>query len=498
MGKYNYNKTNWIGGKTVGTADVMNNLEEGVYQAHEKLGEVDSQLEHNISEINNLKNKQFVTPEDFEGTDFEKLQQSLDFAILNKIDLCINKTYSISDDLIINKGNDIRYKTRIFGGGKIIRSGTGSIFVGNNKSISDIFITDITFESDINSNVTCFNCGDGYLIRLNIDKCYFDNLDYVFYTDSYLQSIRVTNSTFVRIKKSVIECGGLFDVKFFNIIYELSSAQFLNHTKKGEHNTINSFTLRDSVLEGITSSKNLIHVSNPYSFVVDNCYFEGNNCKNIVFYNCYECVAVKISNNIHLGTSDENQAFVNWSGILHDCATVCNSVSGIKINDTTNITEGRVISSGDFCSLTEKNIVKHSYNVITSHKMQLSDNIEKIGDNCYKLSISKTGVIAETKVCSIMSPINAGFVLNISGGGLQGDVGSFSLNCNYKVYKYNNSYTISSIQGSSFGSDNQHNNIICKVDGDKISVFLKSSNSLPSNYYLIIEVIGQVSNAVTY
>ena len=45
MGKYNYNKTNWIGGKTIGTADVMNNLEEGVYQAHE-------QLEQNMKSIN--------------------------------------------------------------------------------------------------------------------------------------------------------------------------------------------------------------------------------------------------------------------------------------------------------------------------------------------------------------------------------------------------------------------------------------------------------------
>ena len=50
MGKYNYNKTNWIGGKTVGTADIMNNLEEGVYQAHEQLKNVNSQLEQIVYE----------------------------------------------------------------------------------------------------------------------------------------------------------------------------------------------------------------------------------------------------------------------------------------------------------------------------------------------------------------------------------------------------------------------------------------------------------------
>ena len=40
MINYYYKPTTWIGGKTVATADVLNNIEEGITIAHENLKEV--------------------------------------------------------------------------------------------------------------------------------------------------------------------------------------------------------------------------------------------------------------------------------------------------------------------------------------------------------------------------------------------------------------------------------------------------------------------------
>ena len=37
MSEYKYKPTTWIGGKTIGTADVMNNIEDGIVKAHERL-----------------------------------------------------------------------------------------------------------------------------------------------------------------------------------------------------------------------------------------------------------------------------------------------------------------------------------------------------------------------------------------------------------------------------------------------------------------------------
>ena len=40
MGEYKYKPTTWIGGKTIGTADVMNNIEDGIVKAHERLDNI--------------------------------------------------------------------------------------------------------------------------------------------------------------------------------------------------------------------------------------------------------------------------------------------------------------------------------------------------------------------------------------------------------------------------------------------------------------------------
>ena len=44
----NYNPTKWLGGKTIGTADIMNNIEKGISLSHDRLDEKDTE----ITEIN--------------------------------------------------------------------------------------------------------------------------------------------------------------------------------------------------------------------------------------------------------------------------------------------------------------------------------------------------------------------------------------------------------------------------------------------------------------
>lgn len=39
MANITYTPTNWIGGKTVGTADVMNNIEDGILLVYETVNE---------------------------------------------------------------------------------------------------------------------------------------------------------------------------------------------------------------------------------------------------------------------------------------------------------------------------------------------------------------------------------------------------------------------------------------------------------------------------
>lgn len=48
----NYKPTKWLGGKTIGTAQVMNNIEQGISNAHDRLDSVDS----DIIDINDILN----------------------------------------------------------------------------------------------------------------------------------------------------------------------------------------------------------------------------------------------------------------------------------------------------------------------------------------------------------------------------------------------------------------------------------------------------------
>ena len=39
-----YNPTKWLGGKTIGTADIMNNIEKGISSSHDRLDEKDIEI----------------------------------------------------------------------------------------------------------------------------------------------------------------------------------------------------------------------------------------------------------------------------------------------------------------------------------------------------------------------------------------------------------------------------------------------------------------------
>lgn len=51
-----YTPTTWIGGKTIGTADVMNNMEQGIVGAYDELKQINSQLEHKANKVLDIEN----------------------------------------------------------------------------------------------------------------------------------------------------------------------------------------------------------------------------------------------------------------------------------------------------------------------------------------------------------------------------------------------------------------------------------------------------------
>ena len=73
----------------------------------------------------------------------------------------------------------------------------------------------------------------------------------------------------------------------------------------------------------------------------------------------------------------------------------------------------------------------------------------------------------------------------------------FSVECNYNIIKYNNEYTISKGGQISVGNSNQYDGIICKQNGNDISIYVKCLYGISSNYYLTIYVDGQITTITT-
>lgn len=70
----NYKPTKWLGGKTIGTAQVMNNIEQGISNAHDRLDSVESELTktNNSNYITSNQSKVFISKSSY-ATDFKLL-----------------------------------------------------------------------------------------------------------------------------------------------------------------------------------------------------------------------------------------------------------------------------------------------------------------------------------------------------------------------------------------------------------------------------------------
>lgn len=234
MGKYNYNKTNWIGGKTVGTANVMNNLEEGVYQSHERLNNFDSKLGY-IAKI--------ATTEEELNTIIENSNDG-DVVLIGS-GLIVNKTIKINKRITL-KGNVV---------GKL---NSGDIF-----------------------NIK-FN-GEGELFKVGSDwnECVFENLT--------LAGNKIDNQTAIKLsgnKSKIINCNiidfstGIEFYHYYDTTWtgeNFVKNNFIENCDKGIYIGVDSTngSTYDSYIENniFVGCKKWIYAEKLHSWRIDNNHF---------------------------------------------------------------------------------------------------------------------------------------------------------------------------------------------------------------------------------
>ena len=241
--------------------------------------------------IANLNSLDVLTPDQFSGTDTEKIKAALD-SINDGGTLCINRKYTLDDDLVISHLSSRQEKfIHVLGIGKNAEIAlNGHNIVGDraageaygSNSVGGIFWQDINFTGE--------NYQNGFitdrLIRMFFTGCHFYGMNNTFYGNdnyvfnetsrgAYAQSYYFNQCYFGCMKNAAFNVRKIFDCHFNNCIFEYDfSGIIVRHALEGLFITN---CLMESMPNNIAIKITTTTASDGcYNLVINNCYFEDN------------------------------------------------------------------------------------------------------------------------------------------------------------------------------------------------------------------------------
>ena len=250
-----------------GTFDTLIN-QTALKKLNERIDETNTQL----SEV---KNKISITPDDFTGTDIEKMQQALDYAIENDIkSIKLNRLYNITGGSIMLPSSDF-WGFILFEQGGIIKNDEGFIFDRNadNNNCNSPKLKDVFVSTDT-ENVYLYN-GDK-MIRQFCDNVIFWRVGLV-KTAGYVQTIRLHNCEIGQLGCNFIESAMAYDVELMHNRFE-SSTSYHALKIQTQDSGISYFGLRikSNLFEGYANTCPII-LGVGYGLDISSNYFEANN-----------------------------------------------------------------------------------------------------------------------------------------------------------------------------------------------------------------------------
>ncbi|WML38709.1 hypothetical protein RCG19_16090 [Neobacillus sp. OS1-2] len=146
--------------------------------------ELSASLAQNTTEITKIKEDNAISPEKFTGTDFQKVQAALDYAIANDVSIKFAKIYNITGAgaLSINKANgswdlDRRVLFLQGVGGGIRKDDGGFIFTAPYQNVGDINVNGLKYYSVAGVGTKVWDCDK--IIRVTSMNCKYLNVDTV-------------------------------------------------------------------------------------------------------------------------------------------------------------------------------------------------------------------------------------------------------------------------------------------------------------------------------
>lgn len=248
-----------------------------------------------------LKVDKIISPDDYDGTDAQKLQQALDAAMPDGV-VCIDRTYTISDQLYLKNAHDDMLRVSVIGIGKTAKivSTTPLLFsaVTGENACGYVF-SNITF---IGSGSNIF-LSDEEVTRITFNYCTFKNFLNVINSATICQQFQFNFCLFAGNTGAVADIdAACYCLTFFNCYMEGGYALIKHNAVRGGANMINT-TVEDCVIEGATYTP--ITIAGIRGLVIRNNYFENNAVDyNIDLTESAVSRCIDISNNIIYSSND--------------------------------------------------------------------------------------------------------------------------------------------------------------------------------------------------
>ena len=229
----------------------------------------------NQSALKKVTQNILITPDDFQGTDVEKMQKALDYAIENNVrTIRLNRSYDITGGSIFLPSTEW-YNFVLFEKGGIVKNDEGFIFdrKSDSNNCNSPKLKDVMVETT-SDNVYLYN-GDK-MIRQNCDNVIFYKVGLVKTTD-YVQTIRLHNCEIGQLGCNFIDAAMAYDVELMHNRFESSTA---HHAIKiqTQDSGISYFGLRiiSNLIEGYVYTCPII-LGVGYGLDISSNYFEANN-----------------------------------------------------------------------------------------------------------------------------------------------------------------------------------------------------------------------------
>lgn len=230
--------------------------------------------------------RRYITPDDFTGSDAEKVQSAFDSLVDTGGVLVLDRMYDIDESITINLQSDAsdslgrKKRTHVLGLGKNagfnITASFG--FVGSVANCGGIFFNNVRFLGSNSSGTIVFDTS--YLIRLFFTQCVFDKFDGAFQSlTEVMQDIHCSQCYFKNVSIVLRSYAGIWAIGFAQCVVE-NGDKFIVTDANQNGTASNNISIFGCVIEGMTDSPLLLQ-GTIKGCVIDGCYFEANGTHDI-------------------------------------------------------------------------------------------------------------------------------------------------------------------------------------------------------------------------